>query len=169
MLRGFRIGTFASMALAACLVLAVMHNEGHQRFVGDAVSSPLRSLTGQLIDMKSTDQHTAKPWFNWRIDLAPPAFDLKAQGFTLVDGRRDYIDGRPVATIVYEHHDHVINLFVWKMTGPGASPTIEKLQDFNVWRWSWSDLGFSAVSDIDAEELVEFGENLQTALVGERS
>ena len=102
-----------------------------------------------------------------QIELVPPVIDLKAPGFTVVGV--DCIGGRPVAAIVYKHHDHVINLFVWMMTGPGASPTIEKLQDFNVWRWSWSDLGFSAVSDIDAEELVEFGEKLQTALEGERS
>jgi anti-sigma factor RsiW len=169
MLRAFRIASLVAMALAGCLVLVVMHNEQDQRLVGDAVSAHLRSLHGQLIDMKSADQHTVKPWFKGRIELAPPIIDLKAQGFTIVGGRLDYIDGRPVAAIMYQHHDHVINLFVWRMTGAGASPTLEKLQDFNVWRWSWSDLGFSAVSDIDAEDLVEFGEKLQTALEGERS
>jgi anti-sigma factor RsiW len=169
MLRAFRIGSFISMVLATCVVLAVMHNEKDQRFVGDAVSAHLRSLHGQLIDTQSTDQHTVKPWFNRRINLAPSAIDLEAQGFTIVGSRLDYIDGHPVAAIVYEHHDHMINLFVWRMTGAGGSPTIEKLQDFNVWRWGWADLGFSAVSDLDAEELVDFGEKLQTALEGERS
>jgi hypothetical protein len=37
-------------------------------------------------------------------------------------------------------------------------------QGFNIRRWSWSDLGFSAVSDIDAEELNEFGEALEAAV-----
>lgn len=169
MLRAFRIASLVATALAGCLVLAAMHNEQDQRLVGDAVSAHLRSLHGQLIDMRSTDQHTVKPWFNGRIEIAPPIIDLKAQGFTIVGGRLDYIDGHPVAAIMYQHHDHVINLFVWRVTGAAASPTIEKLPDFNVWRWSWSDLGFSAVSDIDAEELVDFGEKLQTAVEGERS
>jgi anti-sigma factor RsiW len=163
--RAFRIRSFVSITLATCFFLAVMHDEKDQRFVGDAVSAHLRSLPGQLIDTQSTDQHMVKP----SIELAPPAIDLKAQGFTLVGSRLDYIDGHPVAAIVYEHHDHMIDLFVWRMTGAGGSPTIEKLQDFNVWRWSWADLGFSAVSDLDAEELVDFGEKLQTALEGERS
>jgi anti-sigma factor RsiW len=166
-LRGLGIGSFVSMALAACLVVAVMHNKEDPRFVSDAVPA-LPSPHGRLIDMKSTDQPAAKPWLKGQIDLAP-VIDLEAQGFAIVGGRLDYIEGRPVAAIVYKHNDHMINLFVWKMAGAGQSPTIEKRQDVNVWRWSWADLGFSAVSDLDAEELVDFGEKLQTALEGERS
>jgi anti-sigma factor RsiW len=169
MLKGFGAGSLVSMALAACLVLAVIHNEQDQRFVGDAVSAHLRSLHGQLIDVKSTDQHTVKPWFNGRIELSPPVIDLKPQGFTLVGGRVDYIDGRPVAAIVYERDGHVINLFVSQAPGPARTRTVERLQGFNVWRWSWSDLGFSAVSDIDAEQLNEFCAKLEAAVQGEWS
>jgi anti-sigma factor RsiW len=165
MLTGFGMGSFVSTALAACLLLFVMHNEEDQRIVGDAVSAHLRSLQSHhLIDVQSTDQHTVKPWFNGRIDMAPPVIDLKAQGFTLVGGRLDYLDGRPVAAIVYQRRDHVINLFVSPATGSERGATIEKLQGFNVWRWSWSDLGFWAVSDIDAGDLQEFGKRFETAV-----
>jgi anti-sigma factor RsiW len=168
MLRGFGMGSLASALMAACLVLFITHSEEQQRIAGDAVSAHLRSLHGQLIDVKSTDQHTVKPWFNGRIELAPPVIDLKAQGFTLVGGRLDYIDGRPVAAIVYERRSHVINLFVSQASGVAATgAAIAKVEGFNVWRWSWSDLGFSAVSDIDAEELNEFGEKLKNALKAE--
>jgi anti-sigma factor RsiW len=170
MLKGFGMGSLASALMAACLVLFITHSEEQQRIAGDAVSAHLRSLHGQLIDVKSTDQHTVKPWFNGRIELAPPVIDLKAQGFTLVGGRLDYIDGRPVAAIVYERRGHVINLFVSQATGVAApAEAIEKVQGFNVWRWSWSDLGFSAVSDIDAEELNEFCEKLEAAVKAEAS
>jgi anti-sigma factor RsiW len=169
MLKGFGAGSFVSMALAACLVLAVMHNEQDQRFADGAISAHLRSLHGQLVDVKSTDQHTVKPWFNGRIELSPPVIDLKAQGFTLVGGRLDYVDSRPVAAIVYERDGHVINLFVSQAQDKARTPTIERLQGFNVWRWSWSDLGFSAVSDIDAEQLNEFCEKLEAAVQGEWS
>jgi anti-sigma factor RsiW len=170
MLKGFGMGSLASALMAACLVLFITHSEEQQRIAGDAVSAHLRSLHGQLIDVKSTDQHTVKLWFNGRIELAPPVIDLKAQGFTLVGGRLDYIDGRPVAAIVYERRSHVINLFVSQATGVAAPrAAIAKIQGFNVWRWSWSDLGFSAVSDIQADELNEFGDKLEAAVKAEGS
>jgi anti-sigma factor RsiW len=169
MLKGFGMGSFASAALAACLLLFVAHSDQDQRLVGDAVSAHLRSLHGQLIDVKSTDQHTVKPWFNGRIEFSPPVIDLKAQGFTLVGGRLDYIDGRPVAAIVYERGGHVINLFVSQPQVAAQTQSVEKLQGFNVWRWSWSDLGFSAVSDLNAEEFNEFCEKLKDAVRSEWS
>jgi anti-sigma factor RsiW len=156
---GFAMGSVVSAALAACLVLFVVHTQDDQRIVGDVVSAHLRSLQGDhLIDVQSTDQHTVKPWFNGRLDLAPPVIDLTPQGFMLIGGRLDYIDGRPVAAIVYKRRAHVINLFVSPSAGSGSATTMENLQGFTVWSWASSDLGFRAVSDINPEELQEFGE-----------
>ena len=165
MLKGFAMGSMVSTALAACLVLFLLHTEEDQRIVGDVVSAHLRSLQGNhLIDVQSTDQHTVKPWFNGRLDVAPPVIDLTSQGFTLIGGRLDYIDGRPVAAIVYKRRAHVINLFISQSVGSGSSTTMEKLQGFTVWSWAWSDLNFRAVSDINPEELREFGDKLETAV-----
>ena len=165
LLKGFAMGSAMSTALAACLVLFVVHTQEDQRIVGDVVSAHLRSLQGNhLIDVQSTDQHTVKPWFNGRLDVAPPVIDLTSQGFTLIGGRLDYIDGRPVGAIVYKRRAHVINLFVSQSVGSESGATMEKLQGFTVWSWAWSDLNFRAVSDINPEELQEFGDKLKTAI-----
>src|ERR1700730_4443817 len=164
-LQGFGLGSAVSTALAACLVLFVVHTEEDQRIVGDVVSAHLRSLQGDhLIDVQSTDQHTVKPWFNGRLDVAPPVIDLTPQGFTLIGGRLDYIDGRPGAAIVYKRRAHVINLFVSQTVGSESGATMDKLQGFTVWSWAWSNLNFRAVSDINGEELREFGDKLKAAV-----
>src|SRR6266700_552142 len=151
LLQGFAMGSVLSGALAAGLVVFVMRRDEDQLILGDVVSAHLRSLQGdRLIDVQSTDQHTVKPWFNGRLDIAPPVIDLTGQGFTLIGGRLDYIDGRPVASIVYKRRAHVINLFVAQAMGPERRATIAKVQGFNIWRWTRSDLGFWAVSDINA-------------------
>jgi len=84
-------------------------------------------------------------------------YDLTAQGFTLIGGRLDYIDGKPVAAIVYRRRVHVINLFV--MQGMGAAlpaPGLQTVQGFNVLRWSDRNFDLLAVSDLNQEELKEF-------------
>jgi hypothetical protein len=55
-------------------------------------------------------------------------------------------------------------LFVVQGAGPGNGATKEKLQGFTVWSWAWLDLDFRAVSDINPEELQEFGDKLKAAI-----
>ena len=130
------------------------------------VSAHLRSLQAQhLIDVQSGDQHTVKPWFNGRLDVAPPVADLGAQGFTLLGGRVDYVDAKPAAAIVYRRRVHVINLFC--APAPGAADrraATDSLQGFNVRHWRQNGIDLWAVSDINAEELGEFGEKFEAAL-----
>ncbi len=97
--------------------------------------------------MVSTDQHTVKPWFNGKLDVAPPVVDLTAQGFTLIGGRLDYVDARAIGAIVYRRRLHVINLFVAQTAGtePRAAKT-ETFQGFNVRSWSDGGLNYWAVS-----------------------
>ncbi len=157
-LRGFAAGSVASAAIAASLVLFVTRTDEDTRIAGEALSAHLRSMQAEhLTDVLSTDQHTVKPWFNGRLDVAPPVADLTTQGFTLIGGRLDYIDGKPVAAIVYRRRKHVINLFV--LPNSHAVPeaaSAQTIQGFNLLRWSEHGLTLWAVSDIQADELAEF-------------
>ena len=111
--------------------------------------------------MQSSDQHTVKPWFNGRLDVAPPVVDLTAQEFTLLGGRLHYINGRAVAAIVYRRRVHVINLFVTQGAGPDRAATMGTVQGFNIWLSNQQGLNFWAVSDINADELQEFRESFR--------
>jgi anti-sigma factor RsiW len=119
------------------------------------VSGHVRSLQpGHLTDVQTTNQHIVKPWFNGKIDFAPPVPELADQGFPLAGGRLDSIDGRTVAAIVYRRRLHTVNLFVWPAKPAGGRSSIE--DGFALTEWSDGGLRFAAVSDIPAEELRQF-------------
>ena len=165
-IKGFAGGAALSAIAASGLLVMVTRRDDDRRVLGEVVSAHLRSLQAQhLTDVVSTDQHTVKPWFNGRLDVAPPVADLTAQGFTLLGGRLDYVDAKPVAAIVYRRRVHIINLFCAPAPGSGErAATMESLHGFNVRRWSENGLSLWAVSDINADELTEFGEKFEAAL-----
>ncbi len=157
-LKGFAMGSVVSAAAAASVAFVVVRQDRDSRILGEAISAHLRSLQADhLTDVLSSNQHTVKPWFNGRIDLAPPVVDLTVQGFTLIGGRLDYIDGKPVAAIVYRRRVHVINLFVIQGLGPALpGPQMVTVQGFNILRWTEQGFNLMAVSDLAPDELEEF-------------
>jgi anti-sigma factor RsiW len=156
------------MAMAASVVLAVVLSSSltgyltrpgdDDRLVQELVSDHIRSLMADhLTDVASSDQHTVKPWFHGRLDLAPPVDDLAADGYPLVGGRLDYVEQRPVAALVYRHAEHPINVFVLPSGGaPTAAAQSVAQRGFNLLHWTRGDLSFWAVSDLNLGELRDF-------------
>ena len=165
-LRGFAMGSAVSAIAATGLVAIILRSDDEARIETEVVSAHLRSLqAGHLTDVLSTDQHTVKPWFNGKLDVAPPVIDLTTQGFTLIGGRLDYVDTRPIGAIVYRRRAHVINLFVAQTaSAERRAAKIETIQGFNIRRWSERGLNYWAVSDLAADELAEFGDKFEASM-----
>lgn len=158
---GFGLGAACAAALALLMLVPADPGLTEQILAGH-----IRALQpGHLQDVESSDRHTVKPWFDGRIDFAPPVKDLAVQRFPLTGGRLDYVAGRPVAALVYQRDKHIIDLFVWPASASGGASTPEtaQRQGYNLVHWTQNGMNFWAASDVEASQLKEFAETWQKA------
>ncbi|MDE2051979.1 MAG: anti-sigma factor [Gammaproteobacteria bacterium] len=150
------IGFGAGAALAAAIVLTLLPF-GRPQLVAALVDDHVRALQpGHLLDVVSTNQHTVKPWFDGRLDFAPPVKDLASSGFPLLGGRLDYVHGRSVAVLVYSRGKHLIELFVWPAKGTAGQPARSARDGYNIVHWTADGMSLSAVSDLEPAGLDQF-------------
>ncbi len=128
----------------------------HDSLMSEAVASHVRSLMAEhLTDVASSDQHTVKPWFDGKLDFAPDVKDFAAQGFPLVGGRLDYLNGRAVAALVYRHNKHLINVFVWPAANAGLTQETENYHGYNVITRDADGFHYCLVSDMEEKGLAQ--------------
>jgi anti-sigma factor RsiW len=153
---------WAGAAAAALLLVAIMvrgvlppRPSTGEITTREVVDDHLRSLTqNHLADVLSSNQHTVKPWFDGKLDFTPPVEDLAAQGFPLVGGRLDYLDNRPVAALVYQRRQHIINIFIAPAQHANDTPPETRVQaGYNIVDWTKSGMRYWAVSSLNAGEL----------------
>jgi anti-sigma factor RsiW len=164
MFNGFAFGSALSAAATALFMIAVVRSDQDQVVVSDVVSAHLRSLqANHLTDVRASDQHGFKAWFSNRLGVAPPVLDLTSQGFNLIGGRIDYVLGKPVAALVYQRDNHVINVFVAQDADADRSPKLATLQGVNVELWSEKGLNLCAVGDVSAKDLQDIRKKFEAA------
>src|SRR5437870_10024287 len=77
-------------------------------------------------------------------------------GTPLIGGRLDYLDNRPVAALVYQRSQHVINLFVWPSNSPAfREPRQLARQGYNLIHWTRSGMTYWLISELNLTELNE--------------
>ena len=155
-------GVAAAVALAAGLALGQFVFRSHGPDAGLLAQQVLAGhlsfvLAGRPPDVASSDSHTVKPWFQGKLDFSPSVKDFAARGFPLVGGNLEYVDGRPVASLVYRRRKHIISLFIWPAGSSAESPSREQFQKgYNLVSWVHSGMVFWAVSDVNVNDLREF-------------
>ena len=94
------------------------------------------------------------------VDYSPPVPDLQQEGFALIGGRLDNLDGHPVATLVYRIRDHNIDVFVRPESARTPPTALRTVRGFNVAHATGSGMDWLAVSDVNADVLSAFVQKL---------
>lgn len=157
---GALVATLLAVVWSAGLYISLP--SAQERLIEELVSSHVRSLqVDHLFDVVSSDKHTVKPWFNGKLEFAPPVVDLAAQGFQLMGGRLDYLAGHSVAVLVYRHDRHPINVYVWTVGSGDVSAQFQSRLGYHLVSWVKNGMVYWAVSDMASDELEAFAQILR--------
>ncbi|CAN5255796.1 hypothetical protein BH10PSE14_BH10PSE14_12750 [soil metagenome] len=162
-------------AIAASLLLALGIGGAGGLFAGrqgretdELVAGYLRvAMSEHPVDIASSDRHSVKPWFAGRIDYAPPVYDLTAEGFPLVGGRVDLVDGRKVAVLVYRRNQHKVALTLWPTSAGTAPAEIRQRNGFSLADWRHAGFEMRAVADLTPGEMASFATAIDRAVDGD--
>jgi anti-sigma factor RsiW len=127
----------------------------NDRLLQEVRAGHVRSLmTRHLVDVASTNRAEVAPFFEGKLDFAPKVAELGAAGFSLVGARLDFLGDRPMAALVYQRDDRVMNVFIWRMSCEEIVPDKPaELQGLNLVQWSETGIGFAMVSDAATDVL----------------
>ena len=161
-------GSLALMLLVALVAWRVIPRyirpSGDELLAQEIASDHVRSLQmpGHLTDVLSSDQHTVKPWFDGKVDFAPPVRDFANQDFRLYGGRLEYLSNRTVATLIYQRRLHYINLYIWPSDEAGSTAEVTtQRQGYNLIHWTSRGMSYWAISDLNNVELHDFASLVQ--------
>lgn len=141
----------SAFALAAILLRPGINRA--DPLLNEVVASHIRSLqANHLTDVASSDQHTVKPWFDGKLDFAPAVKDFADKGYPLLGGRLDYLGSRPVASLVYRHNKHLINIFIWPLNKAQPSKT-DTIRGYSIIERDFNGMHYCFISDLNLSEL----------------
>ena len=146
--------SFGAMALAVLtLNLTWWRSTYDDRLGREVVASHVRSTLGRhLVDVASSDHHIVKPWLSSKLDFSPPVQESLLPGSVFMGGRVDYLEGRPVAALVYRQGEHVVNSFVWPTKAADGAAVFSAQRGFQIAHWSRGGMTHWVISDVNQEE-----------------
>jgi anti-sigma factor RsiW len=110
----------------------------------------------------STDRHTVKPWFQGKLPFSFNLPEPLPKDTTLDGGNLVYLDGRPVAQLLYSIGKHHVSVFLREKEGSRQAGPSER-SGFHVRAVSTKDLDIAAISDVDPMRLAELLNAIQRA------
>jgi anti-sigma factor RsiW len=154
-------GGAMATALAASLAFFLLLPSETDPLITDITNAHLRSIASEhLIDIVSTDRHTVKPWLATHADLSPPVADFSKEGFKLIGGRVDFLEGVRAAVTVYRHGGHIVNVFAWSNYDEDL-PDFATRNGYHIVFWKSGNLIFCAISDTSIDDILHLSRLLK--------
>jgi anti-sigma factor RsiW len=127
-------------------------------------------ISGQPVDVASSDRHTVKPWLAGKLPVAALVVDLAPEGFELLGGRIDIVGGNPAPTLVYKRRQHLVSVTELRadIADYPATPRRKTLDGYPVIIWKDDARAYAAVSDLAPMELDAFVAAFRKAAAKER-
>ncbi len=168
-------------AFAAAMAATIIVTVGVERLIAIApsrddaalavVAGHMRAqISGQPVDVASSDRHTVKPWLARKIPVAAMVVDLAPEGFELLGGRVDIVAASPAPTLVYKRREHLISVTELRadVGDYPAAPRRKTTEGYPVVVWKDGVRAYAAVSDIAPSELDAFVESFRKAAAKEQ-
>jgi len=151
---GFAAAT-ALCALIAVVAVRQFRTPPERQMASLVLDEHIRSTqegTNHLVDIFSSNQHVVKPWFIGKINFSPKVTDFADKGFPLVGGRLDYLKNQNVAVLVYKRYQHVINVFIYPVSGSPEQGVYQE-RGYNEISWVRDGMQYNMISDLNPAEL----------------
>jgi anti-sigma factor RsiW len=168
-------------AFAAAIAATIVVTAGVQNLISTAgspdeatlavVAGHMRGqISGQPVDVASSDRHTVKPWLAGKLPVAAMVVDLAPEGFELLGGRIDIVGGNAAPTLVYKRRQHLVSVTELRanIADYPATPRRRTLDGYPVVIWKDDARAYAAVSDLAPTELHAFVAAFRKAAAKER-
>ena len=148
--RNFVVGGAMAAAALLALVLFPRTTTGIENEVAAAHARALEA--GRTAELASSDPAAIEQWLSARLPESVPPTE-GGDGFALQGARVDSIDGRRVATLVYQVRGHVVDVFAWRSAEGDMEPRPTVVGRWAVCRWAHRGVAYWMVSDTGGEDL----------------
>jgi anti-sigma factor RsiW len=149
--RIFAIGAMAMATAAVVVFVLVSGRDGD--IVREVAAVHARALdTGRTVELASNDPVAVERWLSERLPESVPQAG-GGDGFALRGARVDSLDGHPVATVVYQVRNHLVDVFAWPSAEKDMEPRPAVAGRWTFCRWSHRGVAYWMVSDAGTDDL----------------
>jgi anti-sigma factor RsiW len=118
------------------------------------------------VDVRSTDRHPVRPWFQGKIPFRFNLPELEGTGFTLVGGRVAYLAQTPGAHLIYQLRNHELSVFIFPDRGAETAslpPEVTHTLSFSEENWSQNGLRYFVIADVSSDDIQSLSKLLRDA------